>query len=142
MAILESVLSKEALKLLNQEYSIFTEVPLFNRCIDAVLLKGDQVITIEFKIKDWRRGVRQIRTHLLAADFSYLCMPARNLPSGLADTLLKMGIGLYLFDIDKGVINEEISPKPSIMQQGTLKEKIITYLRDQEKIDGSSQAFH
>lgn len=128
MAILESELSHDTLELLKNNYTIFKEVPFFNRCIDAVLLKGEIIITIEFKIKDWRRAVRQIKTHLLAADYSYLCMPERGIPTELFDILSKMGVGLWLFSMDDKEISERLAPKPSFIQQPMLKEKILKYI--------------
>ncbi|MFW9879751.1 MAG: hypothetical protein ACFFG0_42290 [Candidatus Thorarchaeota archaeon] len=142
MAILENILSQEVLRILKREYEIFTEVPLYNRCIDAVLLKGDELITIEFKIKDWRRGVRQIKTHLLAADYSYLCMPERKIPPELIDMLSKIGAGLWLLNIENKKIIEPLAPQRSFIQQPVLKEKILKYLPREEGESGYTQAFY
>jgi hypothetical protein len=132
MAILETTLSYEALEILKKDYVIYTEVPLYNRCIDAVLLKGEELITIEFKIKDWRRAVRQIKTHLLAADYAYLCMPERKIPPELFDILSGIGVGLWLFDLDNKRINERLAPKHSFFQHPVLKEKVMNYLSKKE----------
>jgi hypothetical protein len=142
MAILEDILSREALRILKRDYDVFMEIPLYNRCIDAVLLKDDLLITVEFKVKDWRRAIRQIRTHLLAADYSYLCMPERKIPPELTDMLSKMGVGLWLFNIDNKKISEHLAPQRSFVQQPVLKEKIIRYLTKEEGESGDTQAFH
>jgi hypothetical protein len=141
MAILESDLSKEALKLLEDEYDVYTEVPLYNRCIDAVLIKGEKLITIEFKIKDWKRAIRQIKTHMLAADYAYLCMPEKNIPSELKQVLHKLGIGLWLFDIKNNRMSEYLAPQPSSVQLSVLKEKLLKYLSIREVGDGYTPAF-
>ena len=142
MAILEDVLSQEALRVLclMEDYEVFKEVPLYNRSIDAVLLKGEEIITVEFKIKDWRRAVSQIKTHLLAADYSYLCMPEKRIPSELIDILSKIGAGLWLFNIDEKKIIEQLAPKHSFIQHPDLKEKILKYLSEKEEASGNSQA--
>jgi hypothetical protein len=143
MAILEDVLSQEALRVLclMEGYEVFKEVPLYNRSIHAVLLKGEELITVEFKIKDWRRAVRQIKTHLLAADYSYLCMPEKKIPAELIDILSKIGAGLWLFNIDDKKIIEQLAPKRSFIQHPDLKEKMLRYLSKKEGESGYSQAF-
>lgn len=132
MAILENYLADEVLKILGKEYETFTEIPLYNRVIDAVLLKGDCLITVEFKIRDWRRALGQIKTHLLAADYAYLCMPKINVPEALMLLLSRMGVGLWLFDIDNKTLAETLKPEPSCLQQSILKEKILKYLARRE----------
>lgn len=143
MAILEDVLSQEALRVLYlmEGYEIFKEVPLYNRSIDAVLLKNKELITVEFKIKDWRRAVRQIKTHLLAADYSYLCMPERKIPHELTDILSKIGAGLWLFNFDEKKIYQHLPPKRSFIQHPEIKEKILRYLSKKEGKYGYSRAF-
>lgn len=132
MAILENYLADEVLKVLSKEYETFTEVPLYNRVIDAVLLKDNRLITVEFKIKDWRRALGQIKTHLLAADYAYLCMPKIKVPGAMMPLLSRMGVGLWLFDVEKKTLAEMLKPEPSYLQQLILKEKILKYLARRE----------
>ena len=132
MAILENYLTDEVLKILSKEYETFTEVPLYNRVIDAVLLKGDRLITVEFKIRNWRRALGQIKTPLLAADYAYLCMPKINVPEALKLMLSRMGVGLWLFDVDSKILAETLQPKHSCLQQSILKDKILKYLAMRE----------
>jgi len=143
MAILEEVLSREALRVLylREGYEIFMEVPLYNRSIDAVLLKGKELITVEFKVRDWRRAVRQVRTHLLAADYSYICMPEKKIPGEFIEILSKIGAGLWLFNIEEKRITEPLAPKHSFIQHPDLKEKILNYLSGKEVENEFSQAF-
>lgn len=129
MAILEADLSREMLELLQDKYDgVFLEVPLYNRCIDAVLLRDRELTTIEFKIKDWRRAIRQIRTHLVAADYSYLCMPEKRIPEELSRLLSEIGIGLLLYNVESRNFTESIPPRPSIVQHPSIKEKVLKYL--------------
>jgi len=133
MAILEEDLSREVLGVLGNEYKIFKEVPIYNRCIDAVLLKNRIIYSIEFKISDWHRAIKQIRTHMLIADFAYLCMPYRNISPELKKILKRYGIGLWLYDFDKEEIKELIIPHHSFIQQSTLKENVLQYLTKKEE---------
>lgn len=54
----EADLSRDVLEILKNEYEIFKEVPIYNRCIDAVLLKKGNIHTIEFKLHDWHRAIK------------------------------------------------------------------------------------
>lgn len=128
MAILEKDLSKDVLKILAKEYEVFKEIPVYNRCIDAVLLKNEILYTIEFKISDWHRAIKQIKTHMLIADFAYLCMPSKNFPVKLKELIKNYGIGLWAYDFDKKEIQEILSPRHSFMQQSILKERVLRYL--------------
>ncbi|MHA1660237.1 MAG: hypothetical protein ACTSUT_14090 [Promethearchaeota archaeon] len=128
MAILEKDLSRDVLEILVKEYKIIKEFPLYNRCIDAVLLKNGIIYTIEFKINDWHRAIKQIRTHMLIADFAYLCMPNKNFPVELRELLKNYGIGLWAYDSHKKELQEVLPPIHSFIQQLTLKRKILQYL--------------
>ncbi len=129
----ESQLINEVVKLIEASdkykgYKIYYEVPLFNRCIDAVLNKGSTIITIEFKIKDWHKAIEQIKTHLLVADFSYLCMPYRRVSPSFKEQLETLGVGLLLFDFERKYLLEMIKPRPSYVQYSGLKERVLKYL--------------
>jgi len=62
-----------------------------------VYMHKGRLITVEFKIHDWRRAIRQARDHRLAADLAYVCMPKRQLTSALREDLRKNGVGLFFF---------------------------------------------
>ena len=136
MAILEEYLSQNVLDILRSEYKVFREVPLYNRSIDAVLIKNRVLYTIEFKVRDWRKAIKQIKTHMLIADFAYLCMPSKNFPVNLKKSLINYGIGLWAYDFDKKEILEILPPNHSFIQQSVLKEKVLQYLIQRGKSDG------
>jgi len=74
-----------------------SEVPLLGRIVDLVYLESNKIITVEFKIRDWRRAILQARDHLLGADYSYICMPKRRVTDSLKEELRKVGIGLIFY---------------------------------------------
>lgn len=74
------------------------EAPLLGRAVDLVFIRGTIVITVEFKLRDWRKGIKQARDHQIASDYSYLCMPRREITEALRGELEKYGIGLYFFE--------------------------------------------
>jgi hypothetical protein len=86
MVLLEKELIKRVKPKLAKQYSVFEEIALFNRSIDMVLVNKNSLITVEFKIRDWRKAIGQIKAHLIAADYSYLCMPKRTISTELLGT--------------------------------------------------------
>jgi hypothetical protein len=79
--------------------SIVREVPFLSRCIDMVIFTKDKrTITIEFKIKNWRKALEQAKNHRLGADKSYICLPSKKLSEDLLDLLRTENIGLFLYN--------------------------------------------
>lgn len=76
----------------------FEEISFFRRSIDLVVLDNNILKTIEFKLKDWKKAIQQIIDHQIVADYSYLCMPKRNLSETMIEQLKSNGIGLYFYD--------------------------------------------
>jgi hypothetical protein len=79
--------------------SCVAAVPFMSRCIDLVIMGGNGVVTaVEFKLRDWRRGIQQARDHLLGVDYSCVCLPHRAPSRELVCACTASGIGLLLFD--------------------------------------------
>lgn len=76
----------------------FEEISFFRRSIDLVVIENNVLKTIEFKLKDWKKAIKQIVDHQVVADYSYLCMPKRNISNDMIEQLKSNGIGLYLYD--------------------------------------------
>lgn len=70
------------------------EVPLLGRIVDLVYIQAGLVITVEFKMHDWRRAILQARDHLLGADYAYICMPKRKISEQLQSAIKKAQVGL------------------------------------------------
>jgi hypothetical protein len=77
------------------------EVPVLGRSVDLAYVLGGILITVEFKVHDWRRALLQVKTHLLAADYCYICMPNRRISNDMELAMEHTGVGL-LFYTDKG----------------------------------------
>lgn len=50
------------------------EVPINGRIADVVA-SGDDLVAVELKLADWKRGLRQAMSYQLACTRSYLCLP-------------------------------------------------------------------
>jgi hypothetical protein len=73
------------------------EAPIMGRSADLVYLEENDLITIEFKLTDWRKGLRQARDHQIGSDFAYLCVPNREPSEALRVAANESGIGLLRF---------------------------------------------
>lgn len=90
---------------------IVLEVPYMSRCIDMILVENDyKIVSIEFKIKNWRKALEQAKDHNLGADKSYVCIPKtqKEVSQKLTKELKKHGIGLFLYNCSKDYPFEEI----------------------------------
>jgi len=98
---------------MNTYTSIVREVPFLSRCIDMVIITRDnEMITIEFKIKDWRHALEQVKNHKLGADRAYICLPIKQPSSKLLNALSDEKVGLYLYTPDEPQIMREYLPAP------------------------------
>lgn len=84
----------------NKYKNIIREVPFLSRSIDMVLITlDDEIISIEFKLKDWKQAIKQAVDHKNGSDKAYICMPKP--PMGFKDDFLnelnEKGIGLLEF---------------------------------------------
>jgi hypothetical protein len=92
----------------------FLGVPCFSRCIDLVLSIDNKLIAIEFKLHDWRRGMIQAEHHLVAVDFSYVCLPAKSVTEKMQTVFEKSDVGLMMFKVnDKSPFRIIFPAKPS-----------------------------
>lgn len=129
MDLLEFDLIEKVRPHLINEYIIFEEVGFFNRSIDMVLIKNRGLITVEFKIKDWRQAITQVRGHLIVADYSYVCMPERKISEQLITLLKKYGIGLWLYRLDEDKIIKKVKAHKSPFQWEYYKKHLIERLK-------------
>lgn len=129
MALLEfDLIEKVRPHLINDEYIIYEEVGFFDRSIDMVLIKNRSLITVEFKIKDWRKAIKQIKRDIIVADYSYLCMPERKISEELITLLKKYGIGLWLYRLDEDKIIEKVKAHKSPFQWEYYKKHLMESL--------------
>lgn len=95
----EKILQYNSLEKLRNSRSVSVghEVPLLGRIVDLVYIQDGTVVTVEFKIHDWRRAISQARDHLLGADYAYICMPKRKTSERLLTELERVGVGLFFY---------------------------------------------
>lgn len=90
---------------------IAREVPMLGRSIDLVIKRGRTIISIEFKLHDWKKGLSQAKDYLLASDYAYICLPQKKKVSGVLIANAKaLGIGVFLFCPKKNWPFTEVVP--------------------------------
>lgn len=89
---------------LKKKYKIVvSEVPVLSRCIDIVFVNEDnEIVSIEVKLKNWRKAILQAKDHQLSVDRSYIYLPTMSdgVSSKLSGCLQGTGIGLCFFSKD------------------------------------------
>lgn len=102
------------------------EVPFLSRCIDVVYIdKNDQIVSIEFKVKNWHHAIEQAKNHKLGADKSYICIPKRTVSDKMLNELEKANLGLYMYDSESNNVIEEIPAPSSVTNAAILKKMLI-----------------
>ncbi len=94
----------------NKIFSV--EVPFFDNSIDVVYKdrKGN-LYAIEFKLKDWRKGIKQARNHSIGAEYLCLCLPKQEYKEVLHKEIKENKLGLILFDMQTQKVSMEIKPQ-------------------------------
>ena len=73
------------------------EAPLLGRSVDLLFQQNGNLITVEFKLKNWRRGITQARDHRLGGDYAYVCMAGTEPTNALREAVVDAGVGLFVF---------------------------------------------
>ncbi len=111
------------IKSMSSDVKVETEVPFLSRCIDVIIIDGDNnIFSIEFKVNNWKQAIEQAKNHKLGADKAYICIPKRTLSVQLKESIKNAGVGLLFFDEFGENLMEEIIP-PSPQKQNIYKFK-------------------
>jgi hypothetical protein len=131
----EKTLVDKALRRLRDFPSIRVcrEVPVLGRSVDLAYVRGEILITVEFKVHDWRRALLQIRAHLLAADYCYICMPERRVSNDMELALESTGVGLLFYSNEgKWPFVQVIEAKRSEEIWETARSWVLEYIGQNE----------
>ena len=112
-----------------EDYEVYEEVKIFTRSIDIVLKKGNEITSIEFKLNNWKKAFEQILDYQLVTDYSYLCIPKKNLRKSTLNILKERGIGLLSYDNQNGLLEESIKPSLSKEKVDFYREYLFTKIQ-------------
>ena len=120
-------------RVLKKRYSVVVnEVPILSRCIDIVFINEyNEIVSIEIKLKDWRKGIYQAKDHQLVADKSYIYLPKKKggISKGLEACLKDTGIGLCFFSQTKR------TDRFKITEVKTAEKSKLTWENSRKKIE-------
>lgn len=103
------------------------QVPLYNRVIDLVALDNDMnIIGIEFKLRDWKKALQQLRSNSNSFDYMYICIPEGRYLSKLKKSASEIGAGVMIYNYDLQEIEIVLNPKKNNLTW----EPNIRYIRD------------
>ena len=127
----ENELEKSAIRFLEKHDFLYSwQVPLYNRVIDLVAIdQEDNLIGIEFKLKDWKRALVQAMAHLNALDFVYVCLPGGSYLERLKRDAMESGIGVMIYDDDVGTVKIELRAEKSNRQWMPNVEYLRNYVK-------------
>ena len=116
---------------------LYKEIPVFSRSVDLVQydFETNAITAIEFKIKDWKRAIRQLESVAMCFDYLVLCIPkpkTEKCISNIESVCDEKGIGLCFWDETNDSINYECQPKQIIDIWNIQRSQIISYLDKQE----------
>lgn len=116
------------------EEIVIANVASIGRCIDLIIYDNDVLTAVEFKLKDWRRAIGQAKNHLVIVDYSYICLPDRQIPATLKRELDLTGIGLFIFDEKKqNPLIKSISAKRSRLTWKPLRAQLINSVVERKR---------
>lgn len=75
-----------------------TEVEMYSIPVDLMYVDGDDTIAVEFKTKDFQRGITQAKRNLSYVDFSYLSVWKSYLSENLVERVDDSSLGLIAID--------------------------------------------
>lgn len=136
----QKITEKHQVELSEQIFSkgnwrIYKEVPLFSSSIDMVLIdENKNVIAIEFKLKNWKRAISQVKKHCIAVDYMYICIlkpKNKETQHNIESVCKKEGTGLYYFYFDEEqnpCLLEAVKPQKSKYVWQKQRENLLSTL--------------
>lgn len=116
---------------------IYIEVPVFSRSVDLVELdsRTRKITAIEFKIKDWKRAIKQLYEISSCFDFLILCIlkpKTEKCIETIRSTCSEKGIGLIFWDQSDDSFMQICESKDICDIWITQKRQILHYLKERE----------
>ncbi len=131
----EQKIQKSIFKVLKGKYpAVEQEISVLNRCVDIVFINDEQeLISMEVKLKDWRKALKQASDHQLYTDRSYICMPKNasgKINESFQESLEQTGIGLILisFQGHEPLLDEVVKAKKNEFSWESARNKVMQNL--------------
>ncbi len=114
---LELELTKPVIDYFKQkDYTIKKEIKIGFNIADLVCFKQKEVISVELKLKNWKKAIVQAKNYQLGSDYAYIAFPSmksHNVLKKAEHILKKEGIGLLVINEKNSEVKEVIKPLKS-----------------------------
>lgn len=113
---------------IHNNYEVYPEVRLFSRNIDLIAKKKSKIVSIELKVRNWKKGIQQSYLNLRVANYSYLALPDpiwNRINRRIYVDAFTHGIGLLSVD---GTVRQIMRPERSNKIQPLLRLKFLKQL--------------
>lgn len=126
----EAILASRFLRLLTTDarVRVFREVQTGGRTADALIITRRFLVSIEFKLRDWKKALAQARDHQFVADFAYICMPAEYIREPVINSLKSEGVGLIRYSLQDNNAEVVVPAQRSRVQWTECKASLIAQL--------------
>lgn len=83
-----------------QRYIVAIEVPIVSLIpdISAYDLRNDRVMTVEVKISNWKKVIRQVLSFYSYSDYLVVAVAAKKVPQNHYDYCREKGVGIIIYD--------------------------------------------
>ena len=115
----------------NNEFSLFREVPFYNKRIDVVGVNRStsELIAIELKLEDWKKALQQAAMDQLGGNRAYVALWHKNIHRADIEKFKECGIGLlevndYLKEVVKAAPSYCFSYKMADLIRRNLRGRI------------------
>lgn len=117
----------------SKKRDLHTEVPVFCRSVDLVVLDKEQetITAVEFKINDWKRAVSQVLQVAFCFDYLSICVPKPATEKGqkaIEKVCTEMGIGVFFFEYGENIFMSVVEPKSVSGIWEVQKNNVLQYL--------------
>lgn len=116
---------------------LYTEVPVFSRCVDVVVHNNkNQISAIEFKREKWREAIDQVMRVATSFDYLEICVfkpQHEELRKDILSTCSFMGIGVYFINPKNMKVSKVLKPKKNKNVWKIQKKSVIDYLGDKNQ---------
>nr|MDO8099323.1 hypothetical protein [Candidatus Njordarchaeota archaeon] len=112
----------------NKNYAVFDEVRLFSRRIDIIAKRKNNLVSVELKLRDWRKAILQAYLNLRVSDYSLIALPEQVLnrvTEAVRSEVRHYGIGLLSVN---GVVMRVVKPIHSTRIQPNLRRVFLKNL--------------
>ncbi len=117
--------------------NLYTEVPVFSRCVDVVVLNNkNQISAIEFKREKWREAIDQVMRVATSFDYLEICVfkpQHEELRKDILSTCSFMGIGVYFINPTNMKVSKVLKPKKNKTVWKIQKKSVIDYLGEKNQ---------